>query len=236
MSRLLVVVSVALVLVSCSETSPSTTVDIPAGEPPAVDLAPDAAKVPSIEAPAAPEKSAALSIEVAVDNTIDVDEWSEAGTYAGDGELIEAIHYGFGATDLYLRVDFVEEILGDDQLGLDIYLDRPASDTTRTLSLSGTPLGILATSMVAWRSSDPIAADYAPSLPPAPGGTAEFTDPLFVGFDGQRIELALPNSIVGNLGPSELLGFRVVPRSLTDDIGVLPALGPAAVRAPPQEA
>jgi len=52
------------------------------------------------------------------------------------------------------------------------------------------------------------------------------------GFDGHSIELALPTSIAVNLDPSRVLVFRVVPRDLTADTGLIPALGPAAIRIP----
>jgi hypothetical protein len=233
MSRpLLLFCALALVLAACSETSPSTTVEIPPGEPPEVHLVPDAGDTPAPETPAPPEKSAVGLIEVTVDNTIDAEDWNGAGTYAGDGESVEAIHYGFGASELYLRVDFVEEILGNDQIGFDIYMDIPRSATTRTSSLLGTPLGFPATALVAWRGSNPVAADYAATLPSEPDDSIEFTESLVTGFDGHSIELALPTSIAVNLDPSRVLVFRVVPRDLTADTGLIPALGPAAIRVP----
>jgi hypothetical protein len=224
--------ALALALAACSETTPSTTVAVLPGEPPAVELVPEAGDTPATETPAPPQAGAEGRIEVTVDNTIDAEEWNGAGAYAGDGEVIEAIHYGFGASDLYLRVDFVQEILGNDQIGLDIYVDTPRRETTRTSSLQGTPLGFPATALVAWRGSDPVVADYAATLPTEPNDSMELTESLLTGFDGQSIELALPASIASNLDPSEVLVFRVVPRSLTEDIGLLPAAGPAAIRVP----
>lgn len=229
---LLFLCAVALALAACSETTPSTTVAVLPGEPPEVELVPDAIDSPATETPAPPLESAEDGIEVTVDNTIDAEEWNGAGTYAGDGELIEAIHYGFGASELYLRVDFAEEVLGNDQIGLDIYVDKPRREATRSSSLLGTPLGFPATSLVAWRGTNPVTANYAAALPAEPDNSIEFTESLLTGFDGQRIELALPTSIAGNLDPLEVLVFRVVPRSLTADTGLLPALGPAAIRVP----
>lgn len=231
-SPLLLLCALALATAACAEATPPTTVEIAPGQPPPVELVPDVIESPPVERPAPPVQSAEGPIEVTVDNIVDAEEWAGAATYAGDGELIEAVHYGFGAAELYLRIDFVDEILGNDQIGLDIYLDAPGSGQKRTMSLLGTPLGFGATSMVAWRGSNPIVAEVAATLPPEPEGTAVFTDSLVTGFDGWGIELALPRSMLGDLGPSEILIFRVVPRNLIADIRLVPDSGPAAVRVP----
>ena len=71
--------------------------------------------IPIIPSPVIdPDRSAGELTTITIDNEISDDEWATAGRYDLDGELLSGIEFTFDKQNLYLRVDFAREVLGDD--------------------------------------------------------------------------------------------------------------------------
>jgi alpha-amylase/alpha-mannosidase (GH57 family) len=174
-------------------------------------------------------------VTITVDNTIDDAEWATAGRYeALGGDLLDAVYYGFDVDNLYVRVDFAREVLGDADAAFDLYLGIPSAGADRGATLAGTVLGFGATHVVQWRGTDPVTVTEPMTLP-ALGREDRFSEIgelLDAGFDGDRIEFALPLERLGTLEVGDLVPFRLVDRTGAVDDGLFPAAGLAAASVP----
>ena len=171
-----------------------------------------------------------------VDFTAGAAEWAEAGYYTSDSELIERVHYGYDRSNLYLRVDYSQEVLGNDDVGFEVYLGTDAAQEGRGTTLRGTVVGFDATALVEWRGSEPLTACLATELPPV-GDNSQIVDckAIEAGFDGDSIELALPLRSIGDLDAGDRISMRVVSNDVFRDTELFPAQGPAVAQLPPGE-
>ncbi len=191
-----------------------------------VPIIPQAAVLPAVS----PESLLAIVI----DNDIADSEWGTAGRYdAGDSaELVAAMHYGFDTENLYVRVDFSREVLGDDQAGFDLYLGGPGSGEKRAASLQGSLLGFGATAQARWSGIDPVTVSIADRLPRLGTATADYTIEQVAGFDGSRVEFAVPLSALGPLETGDRVTFRLVERNGAVEAATFPAAGPGVAQVP----
>jgi alpha-amylase/alpha-mannosidase (GH57 family) len=167
------------------------------------------------ETPLLADRSPDGLITVTVDDVISDDEWAPAGYFEGAGG--ERLWFGFDRQNLFLRLDFGD--LGGD--GVDLYLGS-RSGTRRAVTEGGSLLGFGAGALWRWSVDDPRRAGFAPSLPEE-AGAFEFAETLAVGFDGERLETAIPLEL---LGPMEV-GDRIVIRPVARADGRETVLGRA---------
>ncbi len=184
--------------------------------------------------PVSGERSPEDVVAITVDNTISDDEWAAGGRYALGADLLEAVEYGFDTSNLYIRVEFGREVLGDDAAGFDLYLGVPSATATRSTTLPGSLLGFPASHVVQWRGTNPVVVAAAGSLPPLDREdrfvTPDATYPA--GFDGMSIEFAIPLEQLGVVETGDTLLFKLAEMSAGAEGAVLPAAGPAAAVAP----
>ncbi len=199
-----------------------------AGRPPppylGIPLIPDAAAVPD----RFPEGPIAPSIDFAAAPA----EWSDAGRFGGAGDVIKQVFYGFDDENLYVRVDFIEELLGNDDVGFEVYLGGVGLERVRATSLRDTPVGFAAGAVVDWAGANPVEACLYRDLPPA--GTESVPVDCWeipVGFDGDDVELAIPLRAL-RVGSGDQVWFRVVSNDVFRDTETFPREGPAVARAP----
>lgn len=175
-------------------------------------------------------------LAVTLDTSAGTSEWSDAGRYEDldrDDGPIETLYQGFDAENLYVRVDFVEDLLGAPESGFELYLGAPGAATLRGSSLRGTPLGFGARALIEWSGDDPLSACFYPTVPEV-GGESELEscEARPVGFDGDSVELSIPLGELGSLRFGDRLLFRIVPTEGFREQAVVPGAGPAAVQRP----
>jgi len=141
--------------------------------------------------------------------------------------------------NLFLRVNFADGALEDDTAELDVYLSRPSAEPKRGATVDGTVLGFNASHLLRWAATTPRATEGPTPLPPI--GAGDGTVPaealpegstIPTGFDGSRIELAVPLESLGALDVGDPVRFRLVDRSGGEDGPMAPADGPGAMQVP----
>ncbi len=191
-------------------------------------------EVPIVPQPAVPPGATPADLFTP---TVDFDagsrEWAPAGRYDGDGEIVDRVFYGFDRENLYLRVDFELELLGNDDVGLEVYLGGPSASDGRGRSLRGSLLGFPAHVMLEWRGATPIESCRHEELP-AIGDEALARDCVRApaGFDGNSVEFAVPLRSVGPVESGDRIHFRVLPNDIFRDTHMFPATGPARAQVP----
>ena len=176
---------------------------------------------------------------ITVDAQVDTKEWETSGLYTFEGEALGAFHWLFDKDALQVRVDYADEVLGDDAAGFDLYIGVPSAPATRGLTVDGTVLGFEASHLVGWRGTDPVTVRAPIPLPPVGRGDGSvepgtLPDPkaLDAGFDGQRIEFSIPLEDLGPLEVGDQVRFALVDRHGGPERGRAPADGPGVMVVP----
>ena len=159
---------------------------------------------------------------ITIDNRIDDVEWSGAGRYDNrDAGLVRRLHFAHDTDNMYVRVDFSSEVLGDSAPGFDLYLGGPDAAGS-ALTPAGNLIGFAADRVVAWRATNPVRVTDAIEFP----GRVTTDSTLPAGFDGDSIEFALPlNSIAAQIRPGDQIGFRLVDVSAGPEMSIFPSSG-----------
>lgn len=186
--------------------------------------APDWARIPLFETEARlpTRANTAAPALIQIDNEIREAEWFAAGQYnEPTSDLVRRISYTFDEEQLFLRVDFTSEVLGDSAPAFDLYLGAPGAGGS-ALSPDGLPLDFEPDRVVRWRATNPVRVT---SVQPYPGQvTGDAT--IVAGFDGDSIEFALALSDVRTgLRPGDAIDFRLVDVSGGPERGAFPAAG-----------
>ncbi len=166
-----------------------------------------------------PDRAPGELTTITIDNEISDDEWATAGRYDLGGELLSGIEFTFDKQNLYLRVDFAREVLGDDSAAFELYLGSPGVASGYGLTDAGTVLGFDATHIAKWSGIDPVevlvASLDAPEIP-------RTVSPTPAGFDGQRIEFAIPIGQLGAVDAGDRIRFRIADVSGGPEQALLP--------------
>ena len=190
--------------------------------------------VPIVPAPAA---SAAKAADDLMTPTIDFEagsrEWASAGRYDGGSGVVESAYYGYDTENLYLRVDFGEELLGNDDIGFEVYLGAPRAEAYRGTTIRETLLGFRASTMVEWIGAEPLQSCVYSTLPDL-GDEDALADcsEAVTGFDGDSVEFAVPLAAVGAIESGDEIPFRVVPNDIFRDGLMFPGDGPGIAQVP----
>ncbi len=170
-------------------------------------------------------------VTVPIDNDVATDEWAQgAGHYDLGGELVDSLDFAFDKENMYLRVDFAREVLGERNISFDLYLDIPNSTREHGLSEGGTVLGFSATHRLSWSGRDPVNL-VGPVVHSATGDDDESgTAPA--GFDGERIEFALPIESLPAIEAGDRIFFKIIETSGGPDGATLPTTGPGYIQVP----
>ena len=160
-------------------------------------------------APVSPTRqNSPLPTTITIDNSVSDAQWARAGQFdERSSDLIRRFFYTFDETQLFIRVDFTTEVLGDSAPGFDLYLRGPSgSGLAVTPLLNG--IGFDATRVVRWRGTDPVRI----SPPQAyPEGRATTVSPQLAGFDGNSVEFALDLAAIDpDMRPGDAIEFRIV--------------------------
>ncbi len=186
------------------------------------------------DAPVAAVHGQSELVSITVDNDVATADWN-SGTRVDtpDHSLVSSVWAALDTENLYVRIDFVDEVLGDDSAAIDMYLGVPNATPTRGATLDGTILGFEASHVVSWRGTDPVNVRGPSPLPVleredrfAPSGD------LPAGFDGNRIEFAIPLISLGPLEVGDRMLFRV--EDHTDNLPgpLAPVPGPGLIPIP----
>ncbi len=191
---------------------------------------PDFVSIPIIpETAVDPDNGITGLVTIPIDNEVDTPEWDQGGHYDLGGDLVGAVDYAFDTGNLYLRVDFSREVLGDHNASFDLYLDFPNSNQQWGLTMGGTVLGFNATNLLTWSGLDPVNL----TGPAVYNNRHEETDLVTpAGFDGRRIEFAMPLESLPPMEPGDRITFRVVETSGGPDGSLLPEAGPGYIQVP----
>lgn len=188
------------------------------------------------QTPAVADATAEDLFTITLDTSAGASEWAAAGRYeglAGENGTVDAVYFGYDREHLNVRVDFAEEVLGDDAAGFELYVGVPGADRTRGATLQGSVLGFGANALVEWTAGDPLISCLYPELPEVGGESGlEACDPQPVGFDGDSVELAIPLDALGALEVGDRVLLRVAPTSGFRELAVVPAIGPALAQVP----
>jgi alpha-amylase/alpha-mannosidase (GH57 family) len=179
--------------------------------------------------PVEPDAGLTDLVTIEIDNDVATQDWSQGGHYELSGELVGALGYAFDKENLYLRVDFGREVLGEGNLGFDLYLGVPNAVQDFGLSNGGTVLGFNATHRVSWTSRDPV--NLAGPLEHSIRGS-DATTTTRAGFDGESIEFAIPIESLPAIEAGDRISFRIIETSGGPDGADLPQAGPGYIQVP----
>jgi alpha-amylase/alpha-mannosidase (GH57 family) len=171
------------------------------------------------ETPRLADRSPEGLVSVTIDDLVSDAEWAAAGYF--ESVAADRLWFGFDRETLYLRID-----LGDLSAdGLDLYIGA-RSDAKRAVTEGGSLLGFGATALWRWSAAEPRNASLASSLPEVDAGDVEFTETLRVGFDGGRLETAIPLDLLGPMEVGDRILIRPVARTATAEtvLGAAPLL------------
>ena len=186
--------------------------------------------IPIVPAPTVdPQRGISELVTIPIDNDVDTAEWDKGGQYDLAGNLISGVEYAFDKENLYMRVDFSREVLGDPNASFDVYLDLPNSQREWGLTTDGNVLGFNATHRLSWASLDPVTVQ-GPTVHTANGEESDAVIPA--GFDGQRIEFALPLESLPAMESGDRITFRLVGTSGGPEAVTLPLAGPGYIQVP----
>ena len=168
-------------------------------------------------------------VTIPIDNEVDTPEWDQGGHYELAGDLVDAVDYAFDKDNLYLRVDFSRQVLDDPNASFDLYLDFPNAVRSWGLTTGGNVLGFDATHRLSWTSRDPVEL----AGPVVNSEQATETDVVTpAGYDGERIEFALPLETLPAVESGDRITFRVVETSGGPEAAMLPLAGPGYIQVP----
>jgi len=197
-------------------------------------------RTPIIPAPiVAPDRSPDGIGAIEIDAEVDTGEWSTAGLYILDGAPFASYQWLYNKNRLQIRVDYAAEVLGDDAAGFDLYLGLPGATATRGMTVSGEILGFDASHLLSWRGTGPTLIRGPVVLPPigngdglVDAGMLSETSPIDAGFDGTRIEFAIPLASLGPVEVGDPIRFRLVDRAGGPESTMAPLEGPGAMIVP----
>ncbi|MEN8113893.1 MAG: glucodextranase DOMON-like domain-containing protein [Actinomycetota bacterium] len=176
---------------------------------------------------------------ITIDVEVDTAEWETAGLYTLDGQPFAEYRWLYDKNRLQVRVDYAEDVLGDDAAEFDLYLGVPSAAVTRGLTVGGSVLGFEASHLLSWRGTDPITV-RAPIPLPAVGTGDGLIDPGSLpepelrdaGFDGRRIEFSIPLASLGPIEVGDPIRFALVDRHSGPEGAAAPVGGPGAMVVP----
>lgn len=192
---------------------------------------PDFTRIPIIPQPfVEPDRALTELTTIEIDNDVATPDWETGGRYElAGGELVGSIDYAFDKKNLFLRIDFVEEVLGRDNLSFELYLGFPEAVDSYGLTSAGSVLGFEATHLLKWSGRDPVTL-AGPLVHTARGSEEDITTEA--GFDGESIELALSIEGLPAIEAGDRVGFRVVETSGGPESQLLPMVGPGYLQVP----
>jgi alpha-amylase/alpha-mannosidase (GH57 family) len=192
---------------------------------------PDYVSIPIVPQPAVdPDYGSTDLVTITIDNDVATDEWAQrAAHYSLGGGLVDSLDYAFDKENMYIRVDFGREALGDRSASFDLYLDLPNAAQEYGLSTGGTVLGFQATDRLFWTGRDPV--EMRGPLPHSNRAAEERTRTP-AGFDGDRVEFALPIESLPAIEAGDRISFRIIETSGGPDGALLPAAGPGYIQVP----
>ncbi len=169
-------------------------------------------------------------VTIEIDNEVDTPDWGQGGRYEfAGGDLVGSLDYAFDTQSMYVRIGFQNEVLGDSNLAFDLYLDIPNAPREFGLSDSGTVLGFQGTHRLSWTGRDPVTV----SGPIIHSQLEEDEDvSTRAGFDGERIEFAIPIESLPAIEAGDRISFRIIETSGGPDAASLPAAGPGYIQVP----
>ncbi|MEA2000595.1 MAG: glucodextranase DOMON-like domain-containing protein [Actinomycetota bacterium] len=177
-----------------------------------------------------PEYGLTELVTIVIDNEVATEDWSLGGRYEFDGgELVDSLDYAFDTENMYLRVDFVSEVLGDDNPAFDLYIGAPNANRDFGLSDGGTVLGFNGTHRISWSGRDPVHVVGPVVHSEVPADDSELT---VAGFDGESVEFAIPIESLGALEAGDRVTFRIVESTGGPDGISLPDAGPGYIQVP----
>ncbi|MDJ0925153.1 MAG: glucodextranase DOMON-like domain-containing protein [Acidimicrobiia bacterium] len=169
-------------------------------------------------------------VSIEIDNDVATSDWSQGGRYEfAGGELVGSLDYAFDKKDLFLRVGFLEEVLGDDIAAFDLYLGFPNPVDSYGLSKTGTVLGFEGTHRLSWSGSNPVIL-VGPIPHSARGSDVEARTPA--GFDGKSIEFALPIETLPAVEAGDRINVRIIETTGGREAALLPSAGPGYLQVP----
>ena len=194
-------------------------------------------RTPIIPAPTVvPDRSADGIGTIVIDADVDTREWDTAGLYSLDGAPFADYRWLYDKNRLQIRVDYGNEVLGDDAAGFDLYLGLPGAATARGLTVGGEVIGFEASHLLSWRGTDPTSMRGPVALPPigngdglVDAGMLPETEPLETGFDGTRIEFSIPLDLLGPIEVGDPVRFRLIDRSGGPESIMAPSEGPGVM-------
>jgi len=191
---------------------------------------PQLISIPIVPTPTVdPERGITELVTIPIDNDVDTAEWSQGGRYALAGDLVGAVDYAFDKENLYMRIDFNREVLDDPNVSFDLYMDFPNSSRDWGLTSGGNVLGFDATHRLSWTGLDPVTIN-GPIVHSNREEDTEVVTPA--GYDGQRIEFALPLESLPAMESGDRITFRVVETSGGPEAAMLPSAGPGYIQVP----
>ncbi|MCP4966401.1 MAG: glycoside hydrolase [bacterium] len=177
-----------------------------------------------------PDRELTELTSIEIDNDLTSGDWEKGGRYEfTGGDLVESIDYVFDKEFLYLRVLFEREVLGEDNLSLDLYLDVPNASREYGLSDGGSVLGFQGTHRLSWTGRDPVSL-VGPVV--HSGRDEDQSVETRAGFDGSGIEFAVPIESLPPIETGDRIAFRVIETSGGPDGAVLPSPGPGYIQVP----
>jgi alpha-amylase/alpha-mannosidase (GH57 family) len=169
-------------------------------------------------------------VTIEIDNDVTTQDWSQGGRYEfGAGEFVTAMDYAFDKENVYLRVEFEREVLGEVNLAFDLYLGVPNARRDLGLSTGGSVLGFNATHRLSWNGRDPVNLD-GPVEHSTLGSDEEVV--TAAGFDGEGIEFAIPIESLPAIEAGDRITFRLIETSGGPDGDDLPSAGPGYIQVP----
>ena len=187
----------------------------------------------------APTRSADETGRVEIDAEVDAPDWDTGGLYEFDDGPFAAFRWLYDRDRLQIRVDYREEVLGDEGAGFDLYLDTPGAADSRGLTVEGAVLGFEASHALSWRGTNPVVVRGPVPLPPvgsgngiADPGVLMQSDSLDAGFDGTSIEFSIPLASLGPVETGDRIRFRLIDRYGGPEGRIFPAAGPGVMLVP----
>jgi alpha-amylase/alpha-mannosidase (GH57 family) len=200
--------------------------------------------IPAQAAPALQEPTGVIS--PTINGTAAAEEWAAAGSYEARGgaqargaDVISALHYGYDAANLYVRVDARQDwaALGDATVGL--YVGTPGTSSpigTSRFSNSADPtlLGFNATHLAEVTLESGALSDAALLIAKGSLSKADWRDPVSLeAAAGERVlEMAIPLEALGELSAGDALRLSLVVSQSERDVQQLPAGGPIRLALP----
>jgi alpha-amylase/alpha-mannosidase (GH57 family) len=192
---------------------------------------PDFTKIPIVpQAFVEPEYGLTELTSIEIDNAVETRDWEKGGRYEfSDAALVGSVDYAFDKQNLYLRVSFLDEVLGNDNVSFDLYLGFPAAVDSYGLSRDGAVLGFNGSHIMSWSGRSPVQM-----LGPVPytARLVEDETATEVGFDGSSIEFALSIEALPAIEAGDQISFRIVETSGGPEGALLPHAGPGYLQVP----